>query len=84
MYVLCGELWSAALGGPRVSMCACSVTNNDIVVACGEISLTQCGTFPGIGPEAESNHVTLRIKYGKIPLPLCGVCLLRGCRWFIL
>ena len=27
----------------------------------------QCGTFPGIGPEAESNHVTLRIKYGKIP-----------------
>ena len=33
MYVLCGELWSAALGGPRVSVCACSVTNNDIVVA---------------------------------------------------
>ena len=27
----------------------------------------QCGTFTGIGPEAESNHVTLRIKYGKIP-----------------
>ena len=27
----------------------------------------QCGTFTGIGPEAESNHVTRRIKYGKIP-----------------
>ena len=28
---------------------------------------TQCGIFPGIGPAAESNRVTLRIKYGKIP-----------------
>ena len=27
----------------------------------------QCVIFTGIGPEAESNHVTLRIKYGKIP-----------------
>ena len=27
----------------------------------------QCGIFTGIGPKAESNHVTLRIKYGKIP-----------------
>ena len=27
----------------------------------------QCGTFTGIGPEAESNHVTLSIKTGKIP-----------------
>ena len=33
---------------------------------CGP-SVGQCGTFTGIGPEAESNHVTLRIKYGKIP-----------------
>ena len=28
---------------------------------------TQCGIFTGIGPEAESNHVGLRIKYGQIP-----------------
>ena len=28
---------------------------------------SQCGTFTGIGPEAESNHVTLSIKSGKIP-----------------
>ena len=28
---------------------------------------TQCVIFTGIGPEAESNRVTLRIKYGKIP-----------------
>jgi hypothetical protein len=27
----------------------------------------QCFRFPGIGPEAESNPVTLRIKYGIIP-----------------
>ena len=27
----------------------------------------QCGIFTGIGPEAESNHVSLRIKYGQIP-----------------
>eukprot|EP00964_Phaeocystis_antarctica_P131491 scaffold95386_cov33-Phaeocystis_antarctica.AAC.2 len=27
----------------------------------------QCSTFTGIGPEAESNHVTLRIKYGIRP-----------------
>ena len=27
----------------------------------------QCSTFTGIGPEAESNHVTLRIKYGICP-----------------
>ena len=27
----------------------------------------QCEAFTGIGPEAESNHVTLRIKSGKIP-----------------
>ena len=32
-----------------------------------ETDSRQCGTFTGIGPEAESNHVTLRIKYGKIP-----------------
>jgi hypothetical protein len=30
----------------------------------------QCATFTGIGPEAESNHVTLRIKYGQIPKKL--------------
>ena len=28
---------------------------------------SQCVIFTGIGPAAESNHVTLRIKYGKIP-----------------
>ena len=27
----------------------------------------QCFPFTGIGPEAESNPVTLRIKYGIIP-----------------
>ena len=27
----------------------------------------QCGIFTGIGPEAESSHVSLRIKYGQIP-----------------
>ena len=27
----------------------------------------QCSIFTGIGPEAESNHVTLRIKYGICP-----------------
>ena len=27
----------------------------------------QCSIFTGIGPAAESNRVTLRIKYGKIP-----------------
>ena len=27
----------------------------------------QCEAFTGIGPEAESNHVTLSIKSGKIP-----------------
>ena len=38
-----------------------------------------CGIFTGIGPEVESNHVTLRIKYGKIPkkpgisLPIRGL-----------
>ena len=28
---------------------------------------SQCVIFTGIGPAAESNHVTLRIKSGKIP-----------------
>ena len=32
-----------------------------------EAAWSQCEAFPGIGPEAESNHVTLRIKSGKIP-----------------
>ena len=32
----------------------------------------QCSTFPGIGPEAESNPVILRIKYGIIPKK-CGI-----------
>ena len=27
----------------------------------------QCGIFTGIGPDAESNPATLRIKYGIIP-----------------
>jgi len=31
------------------------------------IGRTQCSIFTGIGPEAESNHVTLRIKYGICP-----------------
>ena len=32
-----------------------------------EVRSDQCGIFTGIGPEAESNHVSLRIKYGQIP-----------------
>jgi len=33
----------------------------------GKRGTAQCGIFTGIGPEAESNHVSLRIKYGQIP-----------------
>ena len=75
MYVLCGELWSAALGGPRVSMCACSVTNNDIVVACGEISHpSPCHTIdPPGGPrgrDIRGRHDFSRFDFSPREAPL--------------
>ena len=39
----------------------------------GELLCQQCFPFPGIGPEAESSHVTLRIKYGIYP-GISGIC----------
>ena len=41
--------WPDVLVGEAAADCACP---------------RQCGTFPGIGPEAESNPVTLRINMG--------------------
>ena len=50
-----------------VSLCA-HRTQHSVVCAQWPVrSRRPCATFTGIGPEAESNHVTLRIKYGKIP-----------------
>ena len=49
----------------RMHMCTCHVHMSH--KALHRMSCMQCFRFPGIGPEAESNPVTLRIKYGIIP-----------------
>ena len=60
----------------RCVVCGCAPPVRAVCVGCRvrvslvsrpRASTSQCATFTGIGPEAESNHVTLRIKYGKIP-----------------
>ena len=39
----------------------------------GVAVFVQCGIFPGMSPEAESNPATLRIKYGIHP-GISGIC----------
>ena len=58
MYVLCGELWSAALGGPRVSMRACSVTFMD---------------NPAFRPDSEGWKLMVRAAQASPDHGFCGV-----------
>ena len=60
-YVDCGCVWRLVTAGRGAG------TEKRVLREAVYFTTVQCGIFTGIGPKAESNHVTLRIKYGKIP-----------------
>ena len=58
----------------KVRLCTASIANwGEGWTQLDRVKLYQCFPFTGIGPEAKSNPVTLRIKYGICP-GISGIC----------
>ena len=66
----CARCLRGGVGMSKTS-CAARCSRGSVQGRASDLTLQgcapQCATFTGIGPEAESNQVTLRIKSGKIP-----------------
>ena len=64
--VVGGCVWKRDVEAAHRGDAGCVAADNETKTVLPPAAWTQCSIFTGIGPEAESNPVILRIKYGII------------------